>query len=88
MAEGTIKKLTDKGFGFIKVGNGKDLFSMPKTGRREYEELSEDESVLQRRPRSKGSRVPKRRWRRFFGVKRRLVCGTASDRRNLHEIHG
>ncbi len=26
MAEGTIKKLTDKGFGFIKVANGKDLF--------------------------------------------------------------
>ena len=26
MAEGTIKKLTDKGFGFITVGNGKDLF--------------------------------------------------------------
>jgi cold shock protein len=26
MAEGTIKKLTDKGFGFIKVGDGKDLF--------------------------------------------------------------
>ncbi|MCA8984911.1 MAG: cold shock domain-containing protein [Planctomycetaceae bacterium] len=26
MAEGTIKKLTDKGFGFIDVGGGKDLF--------------------------------------------------------------
>ena len=26
MAEGTIKKLTDKGFGFIKTGSGKDLF--------------------------------------------------------------
>lgn len=26
MAEGTIKKLTDKGFGFITVGPGKDLF--------------------------------------------------------------
>ena len=26
MAEGTIKKLTDKGFGFIKVGGEKDLF--------------------------------------------------------------
>ena len=26
MAEGTIKKLIDKGFGFIKVGEGKDLF--------------------------------------------------------------
>ena len=26
MAEGTIKKLTDRGFGFIKMGTGKDLF--------------------------------------------------------------
>lgn len=31
MAEGTIKKLTDKGFGFIKVGNGKDLFFHSKS---------------------------------------------------------
>ena len=26
MPEGTIKKLTDKGFGFIKTGKDKDLF--------------------------------------------------------------
>lgn len=26
MAEGTIKRLTDKGFGFISVGGDKDLF--------------------------------------------------------------
>ena len=26
MAEGTIKKLTDKGFGFISTGKEKDLF--------------------------------------------------------------
>ena len=26
MAEGTIKKLTTKGFGFIETGGGKDLF--------------------------------------------------------------
>ena len=26
MAEGTIKKLTDKGFGFIDIGTDKDLF--------------------------------------------------------------
>ena len=26
MAEGTIKKLTDKGFGFIDTGTGEDLF--------------------------------------------------------------
>jgi CspA family cold shock protein len=26
MAEGTIKRLTDKGFGFIETGSGKDMF--------------------------------------------------------------
>jgi len=26
MSEGTIKRLTDKGFGFIATGSGKDLF--------------------------------------------------------------
>ena len=26
MAEGTIKKLTGKGYGFIDIGGGKDLF--------------------------------------------------------------
>lgn len=26
MAEGTIKRITDKGFGFIDVGKSKDLF--------------------------------------------------------------
>jgi len=26
MAEGTIKRLTDKGFGFISTGNGDDVF--------------------------------------------------------------
>jgi cold shock protein len=26
MPEGTIKKLTEKGFGFIDIGGGKDLF--------------------------------------------------------------
>jgi CspA family cold shock protein len=26
MAEGTIKRLTDKGFGFIETGAGKDMF--------------------------------------------------------------
>ncbi|NOY41038.1 MAG: cold shock domain-containing protein, partial [Planctomycetes bacterium] len=26
MAEGTIKRITDKGFGFIDVGSDKDLF--------------------------------------------------------------
>ena len=26
MAEGTIKRLTDRGFGFIDIGSGKDMF--------------------------------------------------------------
>lgn len=26
MAEGTIKRITDRGFGFIDTGSGKDLF--------------------------------------------------------------
>ncbi len=26
MAEGVIKRITDKGFGFIAIGGGKDLF--------------------------------------------------------------
>jgi CspA family cold shock protein len=26
MAQGTIKRITDKGFGFIDTGSGKDLF--------------------------------------------------------------
>ena len=33
MAEGTIKKLTDKGFGFIKTGNDKDLFSIHRASK-------------------------------------------------------
>jgi len=31
MAEGTIKKLTDKGFGFINTGGPKDLFFHSKS---------------------------------------------------------
>jgi CspA family cold shock protein len=31
MAEGTIKKLTDKGFGFITMGGAKDLFFHSKS---------------------------------------------------------
>ena len=46
MAEGTIKKLTDKGFGFIKTGGAKDLFFHSKSlqGVR-FEELSEGQKV-------------------------------------------
>ncbi len=46
MAEGTIKRLTDKGFGFIDVGSGKDLFfhsnSVEGTS---YDQLREGQQV-------------------------------------------
>lgn len=46
MAEGTIKRLTDKGFGFIDVGSGKDLFfhSSSVVGA-SYDELREGQRV-------------------------------------------
>ena len=46
MAEGTIKRLTDKGFGFIDTGGSKDLFfhSSVLEGV-SYEELQEGQRV-------------------------------------------
>ncbi len=46
MAEGTIKRLTDKGFGFIDNGTNKDLFfhSSSLEGV-SYEELQEGQKV-------------------------------------------
>jgi CspA family cold shock protein len=46
MAEGTIKKVTDKGFGFISMGGGKDLFfhSSALQGV-EFEDLREGQKV-------------------------------------------
>jgi cold shock protein len=46
MAEGSIKKLTDKGFGFIKTGTDKDLFfhsSSVQGG--SFDDLSEGQKV-------------------------------------------
>jgi CspA family cold shock protein len=46
MSEGTIKRLTDKGFGFIEVGGDKDLFfhsSNVEEG--SYEQLQEGQRV-------------------------------------------
>jgi CspA family cold shock protein len=46
MAEGTIKKLMDKGFGFIKTGSDKDLFfhsSVVQGGT--FEDLREGQKV-------------------------------------------
>ncbi len=46
MAEGTIKRLTDKGFGFIDTGTDKDMFfhssSLEEVS---YEELREGQRV-------------------------------------------
>jgi CspA family cold shock protein len=46
MAEGTIKRLTEKGFGFIETGRGKDLFFHHSNVEGvAYEELREGQRV-------------------------------------------
>ncbi len=46
MAEGTIKRLTDKGFGFIDTGEGKDIFfHMSSLDGVSYEDLREGQKV-------------------------------------------
>ena len=46
MAEGTIKRLTDKGFGFIDAGTGKDLFfHMSQVEGIHFDELTEGQRV-------------------------------------------
>ena len=46
MAEGTIKRLTDKGFGFIDDGSGKDMFfHMSNLVDVSYDELQEGQRV-------------------------------------------
>jgi cold shock protein len=46
MAEGTIKKLTDKGFGFINAGKAKDLFfHSSKVDGTTFEQLQEGQRV-------------------------------------------
>ena len=46
MAEGTIKRLTDKGFGFIDTGSGKDMFfHLSNLDGVTYEELREGQRV-------------------------------------------
>jgi cold shock protein len=46
MAEGTIKKLTDRGFGFITTEKGKDLFFHSSTVQGvSFEELREGQKV-------------------------------------------
>jgi len=46
MAEGTIKRLTDKGFGFIATGKGDDIFfHMSNLDGVRFEELREGQAV-------------------------------------------
>jgi CspA family cold shock protein len=46
MAEGTIKRLTDKGFGFIKPDNGPDLFfHMSNVEGVQFRDLKEGQKV-------------------------------------------
>ena len=46
MAEGTIKRLTDRGFGFIETGDSKDMFfHMSNVLGVRYEELREGQRV-------------------------------------------
>jgi len=46
MAEGTIKRLTDKGFGFIDTGSGKDMFfHMSACDGVRFDELQEGQQV-------------------------------------------
>jgi CspA family cold shock protein len=46
MAEGTIKRLTDKGFGFIDTGTDKDMFfHMSNLEGVSYDELQEGQRV-------------------------------------------
>ncbi len=46
MAEGTIKRLTDKGFGFIETGSGKDLFfHMSAVEGTRFEDLKQGQRV-------------------------------------------
>ena len=60
MAEGTIKRLTDKGFGFIDAGKEKDLFfhSSSLQGVR-FEELREDQRCPSRKAGVRKARVPR-----------------------------
>ena len=46
MSEGTIKRLTNRGFGFIDAGNGKDLFfHMSSVEDASFDELLEGQRV-------------------------------------------
>lgn len=45
MTEGRIKRLTDKGFGFIDIGEEKDLFFHHSNVEGSYDDLEEGQTV-------------------------------------------
>ena len=45
MPEGTIKRLTDKGFGFIETGRGQDMFFHSSNVEGDYDSLREGQTV-------------------------------------------
>ena len=45
MAEGTIKKKTEKGFGFIDIGGGEDIFFHSSNCDVSYDDLQEGQRV-------------------------------------------
>ena len=46
MPEGTIKRLTDKGYGFIETGGGKDMFfHMSQVDGAQFDDLYEGQKV-------------------------------------------
>ena len=60
MAEGTIKRLTDKGFGFIDAGKAKrPVLPLIGTPRVSFDELREGQKVSFRKARAKKARVPR-----------------------------
>jgi CspA family cold shock protein len=45
MAEGTIKRKTDRGFGFIDIGGGEDMFFHSSNCEVSYDDLQEGQQV-------------------------------------------
>lgn len=79
MGQGLIKKLTDKGFGFIKVGDGKDVFFHSSSLQGcSFDDLYEGQPVSFTRTRSKRSVCGKCE----AGVVLRQTLTTARQRRN------
>ncbi|MAG93488.1 MAG: cold-shock protein [Planctomycetaceae bacterium] len=58
MAQGTIKKLMEKGFGFIESGDGEVFFHLSAVDGVSFDELSEGQTVeFESEPGEKGPRA-------------------------------